>query len=343
MPEKRILHAENYWHLSCLGYVFSNIESWDIKFIKVVTWNKIPMSHKVTFKRIPHISGASLSGSAGECWRFHTDVSDEVPSLRRSLLSLSSLEQTVINSCQGLQSLLWASEHFPKLSMTESGDKITQSYTRMRRADLRLHPLIFQTSGIIWWLGLFGYYGASLGSGLIFSSSGSFDYGELIFSSMGEIAGVTVAICLAWRVSEIIIQPWFYLVGTLACLAVLIAHALKGPALLLGALAFILRAGSMGAISVTWVLTPTAFPTHVRCTAHSILYTAGSLGPVCATLWPGTTPLAVIMGSYAGANLVCAIVGQWQVKGLAAHLGDNVSFGLNGDFQSMGVPLNHPF
>ena len=27
MPEKRILHAENYWHLSCLGYVFSNIES----------------------------------------------------------------------------------------------------------------------------------------------------------------------------------------------------------------------------------------------------------------------------------------------------------------------------
>lgn len=172
---------------------------------------------------------------------------------------------------------------------------------------------------IIWWLGLFGYYGASLGSGLIFSSSGSFDYGELIFSSMGEIAGVTVAMCLAWRVSEITIQPWFYLVSTLACLAVLIAHALKGPALLLGALAFILRAGSMGAISVTWVLTPTAFPTHVRCTAHSILYTAGSLGPVCATLWPGTTPLAVIMGSYAGANLVCAIVGQWQVKGLAAR------------------------
>jgi hypothetical protein len=66
MPEKRILHAENYWQLSCLGYVFSNIESWDIKFIKVKTWNKIPMSHKVTFKRIPHISGASLSGSAGD-------------------------------------------------------------------------------------------------------------------------------------------------------------------------------------------------------------------------------------------------------------------------------------
>ena len=196
------------------------------------------------------------------------------------------------------------------------------------------------TSGIIWWLGLFGYYGASLGSGLIFSSSGSFDYAELIFSSMGEIAGVTVAMCLAWRVSEITIQPWFYLVSTLACLAVLIAHELKAPALLLGALAFILRAGSMGAISVTWVLTPTAFPTHVRCTAHSILYTAGSLGPVCATLWPGTTPLTVIMGSYAGANLVCAIVGQWQVKGLAAHLGDKKFWlKLCADFQSIGPPL----
>ena len=160
---------------------------------------------------------------------------------------------------------------------------------------------------------------------------------------MGEIAGVTVAMCLAWRVSEITIQPWFYLVSTLACLAVLIAHALKAPALLLGALAFILRAGSMGAISVTWVLTPTAFPTHVRCTAHSILYTAGSLGPVCATLWPGTMPLAVIMGSYAGANLVCAIVGQWQIKGLAAHLGDKkFLFELFDGLQSMGVPLNIP-
>lgn len=178
--------------------------------------------------------------------------------------------------------------------------------------------------GIIWWLGLFGYYGASLGSGLIFSSKGSFDYGELIFSCLGEIAGVTVAMCLAWRVSEVTLQPYFYLGSTLACIAVLIAHALKAPALALGALAFILRAGSMGAVSITWVLTPTAFPTHVRSTAHSMLYAAGALGPICATLWPEKTPLAVIMGSYAGANLVCAIVGQWQCRAASAQLGLNI-------------------
>ncbi|CAK9031182.1 unnamed protein product [Durusdinium trenchii] len=171
--------------------------------------------------------------------------------------------------------------------------------------------------GIIWWLGLFGYYGASLGSGLIFETSGSFDYGEIIFASLGEILGVTMGMCMSWQIPVTVLQPWYYLVSTLACIAVLVAHALKGSALLLGVFAFILRAASMGAISITWVLTPTAFPTHVRSTAHSILYAAGSLGPVCATLWPKNTQLAVIMGSYGAANLVCAIVSQWQRKGLA--------------------------
>ena len=30
----------------------------------------------------------------------------------------------------------------------------------------------------------------------------------------------------------------------------------------------------MGGVSVTWVLTPAAFPTHIRSTAHSVLYLA---------------------------------------------------------------------
>jgi len=174
--------------------------------------------------------------------------------------------------------------------------------------------------GIIWWFGLFGYYGASLGSALIFADSGSsMNYGELVFSCLGEIFGVTLAMCLAWRISVHTLQPWFYLFSTLACVAVVIAHILKAPALLLGTFAFILRAASMGAISITWVLTPTAFPTHVRSTAHSILYAAGSLGPVCASLWPEDTSLTVIMASYGAANLVCAILAQWQTKGLAAR------------------------
>ena len=184
-----------------------------------------------------------------------------------------------------------------------------------------------KTAGIIWWFGLFGYYGASLGSALIFADSGSsMNYGELVFSCLGEIFGVTLAMCLAWRISVHTLQPWFYLFSTLACIAVVIAHILKAPALLLGTFAFILRAASMGAISITWVLTPTAFPTHVRSTAHSILYAAGSLGPVCASLWPEDTSLTVIMASYGAANLVCAILAQWQTKGLAAHLGHALNF-----------------
>ena len=147
------------------------------------------------------------------------------------------------------------------------------------------------------------------------------NYGELVFSCLGEIFGVTAAMCLAIRISVHTLQPWFYLLSTLACIAVVIAHILKAPALLLGTFAFMLRAASMGAISITWVLTPTAFPTHVRSTAHSILYAAGSLGPVCATLWPEDATLTVIMASYGAANLLCAILAQWQCQGLAVHLG----------------------
>lgn len=50
------------------------------------------------------------------------------------------------------------------------------------------------------------------------------------------------------------------------------------------------------------------------------LSTEPTVGPVCATLWPKNTQLAVIMGSYGAANLVCAIVSQWQRKGLAEML-----------------------
>ena len=37
--------------------------------------------------------------------------------------------------------------------------------------------------------------------------------GEIIFASLGEFAGVTAAMLLSWRINNISLQPWFYLVG----------------------------------------------------------------------------------------------------------------------------------
>ncbi|CAJ1367823.1 unnamed protein product [Effrenium voratum] len=179
--------------------------------------------------------------------------------------------------------------------------------------------------GIIWCLGLFGYYGAALANGLLFTSaSGTVDYGETLFTSSGEIVGITCAMLASWYVSSAVLQPWLYLVSCLACLGILAVHSAGSNVTVLGLLAFLARCGSMGGVSVTWVLTPAAFPTHIRSTAHSVLYLAGSVGALLATAWPSSTSLVVMMAAYAGANLICTAVAQWQIQRLAERSFDSL-------------------
>ena len=165
--------------------------------------------------------------------------------------------------------------------------------------------------GAIWSLGLFGYYGASMASGFLFASGGAMDYTEVLFTSSGEIVGTTVVLLASWRLSAATLQPWCYLVSGLGCAGVLVAKLASTPPALIAILAFVVRAGSMGGVAVTclvcpcaslglclcskkfirsqsvmlllrWVLTPAAFPTHVRSTAHSVLYAWGSAGSLLA-------------------------------------------------------------
>ena len=71
-------------------------------------------------------------------------------------------------------------------------------------SDLLAHRGALVSLGLIWCLGLFGYYGASLGSALIFGSAS--DYGELLFAALGEIVGVTAAMALSWRLQGVHLQ-----------------------------------------------------------------------------------------------------------------------------------------
>ncbi|CAE7251888.1 svop [Symbiodinium natans] len=204
----------------------------------------------------------------------------------------------------------------------ELGNIALVSYTR--EADLSCKELLapslrrqLVSLSAIWSLGLFGYYGASMASGFLFASGGAMDYTEVLFTSSGEIVGTTVVLLASWRLSAATLQPWCYLVSGLGCAGVLVAKLASTPPALIAILAFVVRAGSMGGVAVTWVLTPAAFPTHVRSTAHSVLYAWGSAGSLLATLWPAGTSITVIMGSYAIANLVCVAMGVWQQRGMA--------------------------
>lgn len=163
----------------------------------------------------------------------------------------------------------------------------------------------------IWLLGLFGYYGASLANRFIFDSGGAINYGQVLFASSGEVAGVVLNLVLSPYLGAMTVLGICYVIATLGSLGILLTSLLPiaAPTVLVACCAFVLRLGAMGGSSAVWVVTPAAYPTYVRTTAHSLLFGAGRIGGLLATLWPDTTPVAIIMGAYAGANFVCSIIG----------------------------------
>jgi len=165
----------------------------------------------------------------------------------------------------------------------------------------------------LWLLGLFGYYGASLANTFIFESSEAINYGAVIFAGCGEMAGVILAILVARRWSGMKILGTFASVAAVGCLAILATTFMDDvPKQVIACFAFMLRLGCMASSGAVWVVTPPAFPTYVRSTAHSFLFGVGRIGGLCATLWPSTTPVAVIMGAYAIANTTNAFIAFFE-------------------------------
>merc|ERR1719329_1033703 len=56
-----------------------------------------------------------------------------------------------------------------------------------------------------------------------------------------------------------------------------------------------------------YLVTPSAYPTHIRCTAHSFINLFGRAGGFFATL-AGTAPFNLQLGLYTVANAVCAFI-----------------------------------
>merc|ERR1712194_235684 len=146
---------------------------------------------------------------------------------------------------------------------------------------------------------------------IIFDDGGTINYGEVIFASSGEVAGVLLVLLMSRWLGGMTCLCICYQIATLGSLGIFITAVLpsRAPKVVVAALAFVLRLGAMGGSAAAWVVTPAAYPTHVRATAHSLLFGAGRVGGLLATPWPSVTPLAVIMSTYAVANGLCAIVG----------------------------------
>jgi len=172
---------------------------------------------------------------------------------------------------------------------------------------------------MLWCLGLFGYYGASLANEFIFDSASGFNYTAIFFSASGEIVGVILNLVLSNYVGGMVVLGICYQIAALGSVGILILKLLPNdaaPKVLLALCAFVLRLGAMGGSSAVWVVTPPAYPTHVRSTAHSLLFGAGRIGGLMATLWPPDTPVPIIMGAYAIANGLCSIIGFTEGRAL---------------------------
>jgi len=158
----------------------------------------------------------------------------------------------------------------------------------------------------VWLLGLFGYYGASFATPLIFGTSDGTNYGAVFFASSGEIVGVALCTFISLRIGVMKGMGLFYAVAAVACFALMSCHQV--PVWVAGILAFVCRAGVMGGSCATWVATPPAYPATVRSTAHGMCNAMGRVGGIMATAWPGSTPDLVKLASYGGANAVCVLL-----------------------------------
>jgi MFS family permease len=175
----------------------------------------------------------------------------------------------------------------------------------------------FQLLAVIWGSFGFTYYGLILlvtrlykmadeaGGDDASSEDGSnatcsFDYGDILINSTGEIPGVIAAYLLVDWAGRRATQTSTYVLGGI-CLVVL--GSLYNTNLTHGSilsLSLIARACAMASSCLTWVVTPELFRTETRATAHSVL---NCLARICAGLSPlfvvsdlPFLPVAIVLG-----------------------------------------------
>jgi len=171
--------------------------------------------------------------------------------------------------------------------------------------DLRLKTFLLVLVSV---LGMVGYYGAALASPLLFRTKGGrIDHLEALFSSSGELVGWLAAAAFSHCFSPIRSLALCCFMATLGCCCIFDS---LGPGWFqvganeLGLSAFVTRAAAMGISCAFYVVLPPAYPTHIRSTAHSILFGFGRIGGFLATSWPKGVNRRTMMTFYAAANLL---------------------------------------
>lgn len=161
----------------------------------------------------------------------------------------------------------------------------------------------------IWLLGLFGYYGASLADPYIFPEKpdGSTDYTVIFFSACGEVFGVFAFSMLSKFMPPVRSMLFFFAFAGVFVLLIYCKYIEGFPNSLLTIIVFFARAGCMGAGCGYYLVTPTAYPTHIRCTAHSFINLFGRAGGFFATV-VGSLEFGLQLGMYGGANVICALI-----------------------------------
>lgn len=169
---------------------------------------------------------------------------------------------------------------------------------------------------ILWVLSIFGYYGASFANAQLFSDAGKLDIADIMFSSSGEVLAVVTALFLISREVQLMpIMSLFFAIATLggSMLSGVLFFEINVAASVLGAIAFLLRIGSMGGSCGVWLVTPLAYPTYITSTAHGFHFAMSRSGGLFATLFPVTTPGWVRMLSFATAHSVCLVVSLFDL------------------------------
>eukprot|EP00747_Dinoflagellata_sp_TGD_P132192 gnl/TRDRNA2_/TRDRNA2_175056_c0_seq5.p1 gnl/TRDRNA2_/TRDRNA2_175056_c0~~gnl/TRDRNA2_/TRDRNA2_175056_c0_seq5.p1 ORF type:complete len:325 (+),score=45.56 gnl/TRDRNA2_/TRDRNA2_175056_c0_seq5:32-976(+) len=164
------------------------------------------------------------------------------------------------------------------------------------------------TFSVFWLFSIFAFYGSSFANPYIFgATNGRMEYKEVFFASSGELLGLCVGLAAMRYLSIPTSMSLSFFAATSGCLTILaVSLGQCSHPIILGVAAFTARAGLFTGTNFVWLVTPQAYPTCLRATAHGVLSGLGRVGGLLATVFPPDAPLDRLMAVYASASAICA-------------------------------------
>mmetsp|Transcript_26529 Transcript_26529/g.34870 ORF Transcript_26529/g.34870 Transcript_26529/m.34870 type:complete len:386 (+) Transcript_26529:3-1160(+) len=180
------------------------------------------------------------------------------------------------------------------VSMPQFHLKEFKDFEKMEEAELGfselLNPTFLKTTfplAVIWGCIGFAYYATVLIIAVVFESDDSdaecsFDETTILISASAEMFAIYILKLVVDTYGRKLSQMVMY---GLNCVSAMFIGSSFSPYSFKMAMAFLARGSAVAAFSATWIHTPELYPTKIRTTAHSTLYSIARIAAFTSAYW----------------------------------------------------------